>query len=317
MHTFCYWNPLPSPPLPSPPPEEQSQRRQNDADLARQLQSQFDNRVMEEQRDAELAQQLQQETPPPLYQAPPPPYQAPATYPADSVDEDARLAQQLQEEEQRHQMNEGGDARLARRLQEEEQRHKMNEGGGVPGPDNEMVHQRVPDNELYGDGFNPPGSYSIPQDSYPDPSSSYPNPYDPHSSTPGFYPTAYRDDEQPRPKTPPPAAKKVGSKRKTHTNSENPYEESEESEGKIPCQFCHKLFPFAVIMHHQVGRLLLCVGADLTVFCLLSHHHHSNAAQRTTLVAGVGVSTLSTLHPAPAVTITMAMKGLTMATKGL
>ena len=249
MHIFY----LKTPPLPSPSPEEQSERQQNDADLARRLQSQFDNRAMEEQRDAELAQQLQQETPPPPYQALPPHYQAPPTHPAYSVEEDARLAQKLQEEEERHQRNAGGGAMLAQQLQEEEERRRMNKGGGVPGPDNEMVHQRVqlPDNEFYDDP--PGGSYSIPHDPYSASSSLHPNPYDPHSSTPEFYSTAYRDDEQPRPKTPPPAAKKVGSKRRTHANSED---ESDESEGKIPCQFCHHLFPFDEIMRHQVGRLL-------------------------------------------------------------
>ena len=250
-----------------------------DEELARRLQQQEDQKRLELQRDEQLARKLQQEyhsiggTGPrrgyqqttPTAPTKPPPYEPQTTT------EDAELARRLQEEENRRFQAQQG-RRTGDDITTRGQALDKNARYGS----NSESHSTVLTNETSGgrreSGYN--AYYSADNETgYRDYQM---DPMDQTAVIASAYATqsgsastsystthkvdAYGDDEQPRPKTPPPTQKKP-KKNTGHGTGSHSHEEQEE-EGRVPCQFCGKLFPFENIMLHQV--CVVCVSITLS-----------------------------------------------------
>ena len=301
----------------------EEQRAENDANMARRLQSTYDHEYNTRQADENLARQLNEEqeegdnvTPPPISprQSPPltsviPPPDYRATIQREGEEEGEREEREREREKERltdleqqqkrvryrsPERQRGEDLLLAERLQREEHNHfktKLNremgrthdsrregahlEGGEVEesaggSVDNERFALRLQreeiqraerelreykrkqglpeDNPLDGASRGRPGGEHDDsqseleeghQESPPPPSPCPPPPPSSPGHTPGYdgLPTLepYDDSEQPRLKPIP----------RPHP--------PEEEDDKIPCQFCREVFPFDVIMDHQVN----------------------------------------------------------------
>ena len=224
-----------SPPIASlPSPSDHLQHQSNnDEDIARRLQSEFDNKALEEQRDQEMARQLQQQNnppPPPLHQPhplhPPPPV-VPGDAPEIPADNDAALALRLQETEMNfnQRIYKSGqipgygtssssspssylgltDEALARQLQERELASKYHQEGYNNTPQQETIasHPAVSDEDYARQLQSSSDDFHHTNPHYPSSSSSFQQPllplYNPHypQATPSHSdPPHTRDEEE-------------------------------------------------------------------------------------------------------------------------